>query len=75
METLEKIKGVCPVCGKEIFELEAKVDATIEYRYYPDGKPMEQTDINEDVPYTFVCPECGEDVASTYNEAEAIFTR
>jgi len=70
--------AVCPKCNKQIYNLELVEETYITYEVSPDTHGdlnFEETDRNTawDWDYNYTCPECNEVIATSEEEAEALF--
>jgi len=70
--------AVCPKCHKKIYNLELVEETYITYEVSPDAQGdlnFVETDRDTawDWDYQYTCPECDEVIATSEDEAEALF--
>jgi uncharacterized protein YbaR (Trm112 family) len=70
--------AVCPHCHKQIYNLEVVEETYITYEVSPEADgtlQFEETDRDTalDWDYNYTCPECNEVIATSEDEAEALF--
>lgn len=68
-----KLKGVCPKCQADIYTLDVKVDAVKTYSWNPTTNKLTETNNEEGIPFNYLCPACGEEIAANWDKANEIF--
>lgn len=72
-EMVKKLKAVCPECKAEIDDLFCREYPTVEHRFDPTKMEYEKVNETDACIDEYSCPNCGEQIAESENEAVALF--